>query len=146
MMFIIGTGIRRASGPGLVRRAVQPFHRIIDAGLIERIENDQCFADFAVYVADGLQHPLPQVPVHVAVAQFHGFARPGRRTRGHGCPAECTALREYLSFDGRITARIDNLPATYFNNLAHPTTCYINSATGLRPAASLSLRDPTPSA
>ena len=81
----MGRGERHAEDrvgaqPALVRGPVEVDHRLVDAGLVERVHADHGRSEVAVDVSDRLQHALAAVPLAVAVAQLDRFVRAGGRT------------------------------------------------------------------
>ena len=69
--------------------------------------------DLAVDVGDGLAHAFAAVARLVAVAQFERFALAGRRARRHRRAPHGAAVERDVDFDGRVAARIQNLPSVH---------------------------------
>ena len=104
---------------GLVGRAVERDHGLVDQALIGRVHAFQLGRDHGLDIGNGLQHAFAQEVALVAVAQFHGLMLAGRGARRHDGAAQRAALQNHVRFDGRIAARIQNLARTNGNNFSH---------------------------
>ena len=72
---------------------------------------EQPSAIVVVDVLDGLEHALAAVALLVAVAQLQGLVRAGGGAGGHRGAAQGAVLEHDLDLDGRVAARIEDLPA-----------------------------------
>ncbi len=104
---------------GLVRRAVQRDHGLVEQPLVGGVHALQLGRNHGFHVGHGLQHALAQVVALVAVAQFHGLMLAGGSARRHDGAAQCAAFQNYVRFHGRIAARVQNLAGANGNNLSH---------------------------
>ena len=104
---------------GLVWRAVQGDHGLVDEALVGCVQALEFRRNDGFNIGDGLQHALAQIVALVPVAQFHGLMLAGGSARGHNCTAQSAAFQDYVSFHGRIAARVKNFARTDGNNFSH---------------------------
>ena len=93
------------------RGAIETDHRLVDESLIERIDAFELTADLVVYILDRLLHALAGIAKVVAVAKLDGFILAGRRTAWNCRTSGYSVFKNDLSLDGRIAARIQDLPS-----------------------------------
>ena len=93
---------------GLVGRAVEVEHRLVDEALVVGVEADDRAGDRVDDAADGLLHALAEVAL-AAVAQLDRLEGAGGGAAGHGRAAERAVLEEHLHLDGGVAARIEDL-------------------------------------
>src|SRR5262249_60672297 len=104
--------------PALVGRAVEADQRAVQAGLVGRVAPGDRLRDLAVDVGDRVAHALAG-PGAAAVAQLGGLELAGRSARGHrGAPGHAGAQPQ-LDLDGRVAARVEDLPALDAFDLRH---------------------------
>ncbi len=104
---------------GLVFGAVQFDHGAIQVSLSAGITTNQQLTDGAIDIGDGLEHALAEVTALVAITQFQCFARTGRGAGGCTGAAHDAAFQNYVRFNGRVTARVQNLTALDINDFCH---------------------------
>src|SRR5207248_807988 len=93
----------------LVGRPVELDQPLVDAGLVAGVEAAHRPGDLADDVRDRLGDRLAAVGA-VAVTQLDCLPLPGRRARGHGRPTDRARLERDFDLDGRIPARVEDLP------------------------------------
>ncbi|EXI68646.1 MAG: hypothetical protein AW08_00958 [Candidatus Accumulibacter adjunctus] len=102
---------------GLVGCAVEGDHRFVEFALVERVLALEQLGDTRVDGVDGLEHALAEIDLLVAVTQFAGFEFAGRGTRRDGGAGEKAIVEGDVDLDGRVAARIENLPADDLGDL-----------------------------
>jgi hypothetical protein len=100
----------------LVFGAVELDQRLIDEGLLLRIEADDRFGNLGIDVLHGLHDALAQIAACITVTQLDGLARSGRRARRHGGTPHDAGFEQYVAFNGGISAGIQNLARNNINN------------------------------
>ena len=114
-----GAGLRRRerdaedrvrAEPRLVLRPVELDQRRVERALVLRVEAGDRVRDLVVDVAHRLEHALAAVRTRVAVAQLDGLELPRRRARRHGRAADRARLELDVDLDGRVAARVEDLP------------------------------------
>jgi hypothetical protein len=93
----------------LVRGAVQVEQDPVDLALLQRVEVHQLGGDLLVDVGDGLGDALAPEAL-TAVAQLDGLELAGGRPRGDDRAAAGAVLEQHLGFEGRVAARVEDLP------------------------------------
>ena len=93
---------------GLVGRAVEVEHRLVDEALVVGLEADDRAGDVLDDALDGLLHALADVAL-AAVAQLDGLEGAGGGTAGDGGATERAVLEEDLDLDGGVAARVEDL-------------------------------------
>ena len=78
--------------------------------MVGDVEAFDGFGDRTVDVLDGVKNALAEIAGLIAIAQFQGFVFAGRSAGGHRCAAACAVFEQNVGFDGRIAARVENLP------------------------------------
>ena len=101
---------------GYTRQLVQP---LIDPPLIERVHPLQLWRDALVDVPHGIQDAFLAVPLRIAVTQLDGFVLTGRSAGRHGRATARAAHQGHISFNGRITARVQNFARVNLIYLGH---------------------------
>jgi hypothetical protein len=102
---------------GLVRRAVEIEHDLIDAFLLGGIEPRQCGSDLGGDVLDRPRNPFSAVAVS-AVTKLVSFQRPCRRPGRDRRPAKPSAGQKDLGFDGRVPAAVEDLTGPDVSDLS----------------------------
>jgi len=97
--------------------AVERNHFVVEAALIGRVKSSNCFGNFIVRVSNGFERALAEIFRFVAVAQFDRFMFAGGGSAGDGSAAKNAGLEEDVGFNGRISARIENLARVGFADL-----------------------------
>src|SRR5690606_2914116 len=113
---------------GLVRRAIELDHGLVDLDLVFGIEAADGFEDLAVDGGDGVLDALAEVAL-AAVAQFDGLMRASRGARGNGRAAETAIFEVHVHFDGGIAAAVENLAADDVDDSSHgyrPVSGFVN--------------------
>ena len=107
---------------GLVRRAVEVEHDTVDSQLVQRIHAFERGKNLVGDVFDRLAHALAAETLGIAVAQFQRFefarARAGRDRRA----AHRATSQFHVNFNGRVSARIQNLARLNVKNGAHSSS------------------------
>ena len=103
----------------LVVGAVQFDQGTVDEGLLSSVQTNDGFADFGIDVLNGLQHALSQIARFVAITQFQRlpFRQSMRRTVLLHGPLH--RFQQYIGFNSRITARIQDFASNNVNNRTH---------------------------
>ena len=96
---------------GLVLRAVQLDHQPVDVFLVACVQAQQLGGELVVDVVHGLLDALALIVVLLAVTQFDGLVLAGARAGGDDGPPDGAVGKVCLDFNGRIAARIQDLPA-----------------------------------
>ena len=104
--------------PPLVRRAVEVDQRTVEALLVARITSARCAGKLAVHIGDRVGDTLA-APGRAAVAQLHRLVHAGRCPRGNDRAPELARFEPHLDLDGRVTARVQHLPAAHLRDCAH---------------------------
>ncbi len=104
---------------GLVRRAVQGNHGLVDQALVGGVHALQFGSNHGFNVFDGLQYALAPEVGFVAVAQFHGLMLACGCARRHDGAAQSPAFQNYVRLNGRIAARVQDFAGANGNNLSH---------------------------
>jgi hypothetical protein len=94
----------------LVRRAVEVQHSPVHACLIQRVRSEDGLANGPVHIFNCLEDSLAPEPLLVAIAELQRFMHTGRCARGHCCTAESAVVQADLDLNGRVAARIKDLP------------------------------------
>ena len=102
--------------PRLVLRAIKLNQCLIDERLLLSVQADNGFRDLCIDVLDGLGDAFTVVACCIAIAQFDGLARSGRRTGRHRGTAHDTGFQQHIAFDGGIAAGIENLASNDIND------------------------------
>ena len=95
----------------LVLGAVELDQDPVEQGLVPRVGAQDLAGDLAVDVRDGLRDALSAVALLVAVAQLQRLALAGRGARRHRRAPGRASREQDLDLDGRIAARVQDLPA-----------------------------------
>mmetsp|Transcript_73492 Transcript_73492/g.195366 ORF Transcript_73492/g.195366 Transcript_73492/m.195366 type:complete len:494 (-) Transcript_73492:77-1558(-) len=93
---------------GLVVRAIQRQHRIINGGLLRRVLTREGRGDDALHVLHRLRHALAEESL-AAVAELASLVLPRAGTTRHGCP-EGALIGGHLHLDRRVAAAVEDLP------------------------------------
>ncbi len=104
--------------PALVLRAVQLDHRAVHRTLVEGVLAGEAIGDLAVDVLHRLEDALTAVPA-LAVSELVGLVDAGAGARGHGRAAVGSRGEEDLRFEGRVTARVQDLASVNADDFAH---------------------------
>jgi hypothetical protein len=94
---------------GLVGRAVQLDHEVVELDLVGRVHAAEGVEDFALDVVDGVQHALATEAQLVAVAQLHRLVGAGAGPRGDDGAAARAIIQHDLGLDGGIAAAVEHL-------------------------------------
>ena len=114
-----GTGLRGrerdsedrvGAEPRLVRRPVELDQPEVERTLILRIEAGDRVRDLRVDVPHRGEHALAPVGARVTVAQLDRLELPRRGARRDRGPADRARLEHDVDLDGRVPARVENLP------------------------------------
>jgi len=92
----------------LVVGAVEPYHRVVDEGLIYDVESLQLRRNDFVNVLDRRQYALALEPGLVSVPQLKGLSFARRCTGGHYCARQYSALENHLRLNGWITPAVEH--------------------------------------
>ena len=95
--------------PGLVRRAVQVDHRLVNKPLIVRVVPQQRRLDLFDDPLDRLGDRLAAVLV-VPVAPLDRLERAGRGAAGGRRPAQRAVIKDHLGLKGRVAPGVQDLP------------------------------------
>src|SRR5690606_38954689 len=95
---------------GLVWRAVQVQHALVNQALLAGLVADQLLDDAVGDVRDRLLYALAAVATGVAVTQFERFERPGGGSGRDGGPADDPVVEHEFHLYGGVTARVQDLP------------------------------------
>ena len=101
---------------GLVLRAVQIEHRLIDRVDITCLEARKRGSDLFIYILDSLGNSFAAEFRLVAVTQLECLELPRRCPRGRCAAADRTVFENDLRFDRRIAARVDDLTTNNLGN------------------------------
>ena len=93
---------------GLVGRAVEVEHRLVDQPLVARVEADDLRLDLVLHGADGLLGALAAV-ARTAVTQLDGLEGAGGGARGDGRTADGVVVEEHLDLDRGIAPGVQDL-------------------------------------
>ena len=93
---------------GLVGRAVELEHRLVDQPLVVGLEALDHRGDVLHDGLDRLQHTLADVPL-AAVAQLDRLERAGGRATGHRGARERAVVESDLDLHGGVAARVEDL-------------------------------------
>ena len=93
----------------LVVGSVDLDQDLVDDALLARIDAFDRRAQLIDDGGDGLQDALAPVTGLVAVTQLVRLEGPGGRAGGDGRPLDDPVVEEHLHFDGRVSARIQDL-------------------------------------
>ena len=93
----------------LVGRAVELDQPLVDPALVGGVESTQGSGDLTPDVRDRLGDALP-APRLAAVAQLERLVDTGRGSGWHRGPAMRARLEHDVGLDGRIAARVEDLP------------------------------------
>ena len=125
---LVGRGLRDRQGAAedrvgaeaaLVGRAVELDHRPVDHGLVGGLEADQHSGKLVLDIGDRLQDTLARERPGVAVTKLDRLEGAGAGARRDGGPAGGTTGERGLDFDGRLTARIQDLTGMNGGDLRH---------------------------
>ena len=116
----------------LVRGAVELDHRLVEGALLGGAGADQRRGDLAVDVGDRPGDALAG-PGVAAVAQLDRLELAGRGAGGHRGEAAGAGLERDFDLDGRVAARVEDLPRVDGGDGAHGTRESIDPD-GARPA------------
>ena len=103
---------------GLVGRAVELDHHLVERDLLVGFVTAECIAKFAVDGIDRLGHALAHVAV-AAVAQFNGFVCTGGSARRNRRTADRAIIKMHIHLDGGIAAAVENFAADDIDNDGH---------------------------
>ncbi len=110
---------------GLVGRAVQLDHGLIDGDLVEGVHAFDFAGDQRVDVVDGVKDALAQIGL-AAIAQFHRLVRAGRGAGRNGGAAEAAIVENDVDLDCGIAAAVKNLTADDVNDSRHESAlCFM---------------------
>jgi hypothetical protein len=124
---LVGGGLRRrqrhaehrvGAEAGLGVGAVEGHERVVDEALVESVEPEHGVGDLAVHVLDGPEDALPAVTL-AAVAQLERFVGAGARPARDSRPPPRAGDQLDFGFDGRIAARVQDLPGDDLDDGAH---------------------------
>mmetsp|Transcript_16773 Transcript_16773/g.54607 ORF Transcript_16773/g.54607 Transcript_16773/m.54607 type:complete len:458 (-) Transcript_16773:185-1558(-) len=93
---------------GLVGRAVERTHLVVDSLLVEHRHADQLLGEDVVDRGHRLDHALAEVPRLVAVAQLVRLVDAGGGARRHRRADLDAALGDQVDLDGRVAARVED--------------------------------------
>ena len=102
----------------LRRSPVERDHRTVELALVPRVEPEHAVRDLTVDVGDGTGDAFAE-PLHATVAKLDGLVLAGRGARGNGRGAERARLEADLDLDGRVAARVEDLPSVNVDDGAH---------------------------
>ncbi len=94
---------------GLVGRAVDLEHQLVDRGLLGGVESDEFGSEFLIDGLDGLEDAFAEVARLVAVAEFPGFVLAGAGAARDRSAADGAAFEFHIDFDGGIAAGVNDL-------------------------------------
>ncbi len=100
----------------LFSAAVELDHPLVDVGLLQRVQADQCLGQIFVDVLDGLADAFAEKLLRIAVAQLPGFVYARAGAAGYGRSAEGAVGQPHVDLDGRIAAAVENLAAMDVND------------------------------
>ena len=104
---------------GLVARAIEFDHGVVNARLAGGVPADERITEFAVHVAHGRHHALAAVVLEVVIAQFDRLAGAGRGSRRCGRMPTGARVQNDGRAHSRVAARIQNLEASNVLDLRH---------------------------
>ena len=82
---------------------------MVDAALIASVVAGENIVDFVVYVPDSFEDAFAEIVLFVAIAKLECFASAGRCARWYGGTASIATFENYVSLDGWIAARVEDL-------------------------------------
>jgi hypothetical protein len=138
----LGRGLRGGEGDtedrvgaelGLVGRAVEVEHRLVDEALVVGVEPDDRPGDGVDHAGHGLLDALAEVAL-AAVAQLDGLEGAGGRPAGDGRATERAVLEEDLHLDGGVAARVEDLAGADCGDDRHGVLLWGTSWDGRQPS------------
>ena len=103
---------------GLVGRAVQIDHCLVDLQLVFGFQAADSLEDLAIDGINGVLNALAHVTV-TTVTQFNGFMSAGGGARRNCGAAKRAVFQEYVDLNGRVAAAVENLTADDIDNGGH---------------------------
>ncbi len=92
---------------------------MIEEALVHGVKAFELGGEDGLDILDGLEDALAEVVALVAVAELDGLMLAGGGAGGDSGAAQCAGFQNYISFHGRIAARIENLAGADGNDLSH---------------------------
>ena len=97
----------------------------VDQPLVAGLDLAQRVGDAFVDVGHGVVDALAAVTLGVAVAQLHRLEGAGGGARGHRGPRQDAVLKQHLDLDGRVAARVQDLPGGDVLDACHCSYSFI---------------------
>ena len=104
--------------PALAGGAVELDESAVDEHLVPRVHALDGAGDLVMDVVDRLGNALAEETV-AAVAQLQGLARAGGRAGRHHGATQRAAFQQAVHFDGRISARVEDLSRDKLFDIEH---------------------------
>ena len=95
----------------LVQSVVQVDHRNIDRNLLGSVHARQQVGDLAVDRVHGHLHALSEIPVRIAVPEFHGLVSSRRGAGRNGCAPRAPVCKQHFDLDGRAAPAVEYFAA-----------------------------------
>ena len=99
-----------------LRSSVELDQELIDGGLIQNVQADNCLGDLAVDVLNCLEDALAAVTTLVTVAKLAGFVHTGGCAGGNGRAANGAVVEGNFDFNGGVAAGVKDLTRHDINN------------------------------
>ena len=93
----------------LVFSTIQFDQARVDRRLLRGVLSDQRFGDGGIDVGHGLQHPLAEIALDVAIPELQGLVFSRRGPRRHGSTPTPTATQGDIDFYRWIASRVQDL-------------------------------------